>query len=331
MFSLLLLAACADTPAPEPLTPKIAVQMALQDQLTRPNEAASGRTLPAITDPVLYDHVERSVALHVNAWAVFKRLEETTPHYATVVTALREANLPEVLAGVPYAESRYQGSARSTMCAAGWWQFMPEVAVRQGLQLDGCQIDGKEGPWTPTRASPGPIKELPYRVQGQCGLTCATDERSDLAKSTAAAVAMFEEPWANPTLRASGALVQITIASHNAGYDDGLYGNESKPFNVLPAFRTWSAGKTADEHPTFIGDNIRTSTPADDDWGGSELPAETQHYVYTTVAEHLVAMCYYGQNHADLPAFAPWKVHSEPDGFCSAWRIPSRAEVLAHE
>ena len=331
MLAILLFAACADTTPVEPLSPNTAVQMALADQLTRWNEEASGRTLPAVPDPVLFDHVERSVALHINAWAVFKRLEESTPHYATVLTATREAELPEVLAGVPYAESRYQGSARSTTCAAGWWQFMPEVAVRQGLKLEGCRIDGKEGEWTPTRPSPGPFRELPYRVEGQCGLTCTTDERSDLTKSTAAALAMFDEPWSDPTLRASGALVQMTIASHNAGFDDSLYGDESKRFNVLPAFRSWSKHHSADTHPTFIGDNIRTPTPASADWGGAVLPAETQHYVYTAIAEHLVAMCYYGQNHSEVPAFAPWKVHSEPEGFCTAWRIPTRAEVLAHE
>ena len=64
---------------------------------------------------------------------------------------------------------------------------------------------------------------------------------------------------------------------------------------------------------------------------GGQILGQTQHYVYKIVAQHLLAVCYYGLNYGEDRAFEPWASYSRSDGYCSAFEIPSRDEVLRNK
>ena len=65
-----------------------------------------------------------------------------------------------------------------------------------------------------------------------------------------------------------------------------------------------------------------------DDTCGGELIGQTQHYAYTVVAQHLVAMCYLGRNYPDEPAFIDWvDLARDEDGPCGHFRVPSPSEL----
>jgi hypothetical protein len=55
--------------------------------------------------------------------------------------------------------------------------------------------------------------------------------------------------------------------------------------------------------------------------------AESQHYAYTIVAQHVLAVCYYAKNYGEDPAFTPWRVHTASDGYCGQFAIPTKEEV----
>ena len=333
-FLAVTLLACG-TEVVAPNSPRAAVQGGFGHFVAEPNAAASGQTehaAPEAWDTRLEEHVLASVEQHVAAWAFFERLEAVTDDYATTLEAVRSAQLPDVLAAVPYLESRYRTDAQSVVCSRGPWQFMPEVAHRVGLKVEGCSFFDEPGAeWSPTlKAPPTPIfKASAYARDGECRIdACRIDEREDLARSTEAALGLFQEVWADPELRSSGALVQLTVASHNAGYDDSRFIENGSRFNVRPAFRIWSTSHPASDLPRFVGANINSQTPADRHAGESLLAPETQHYVYTVIAQHLLAACYYGANHGERSVFAPYGEFSDPGGWCTAFSIPSRAAVL---
>ena len=67
----------------------------------------------------------------------------------------------------------------------------------------------------------------------------------------------------------------------------------------------------------------------DPGWCGAAYPAEAQHYAYTVVAMHLLAVCYYAQNYGDEdPVFASWQRFVGPQGYCTDLAVPTVAEVM---
>ncbi|MBW1878973.1 MAG: hypothetical protein JRI25_14400 [Deltaproteobacteria bacterium] len=314
------------------------------DFVMSPNIDTSGRkrlTDPENWDQTFYEMVAASVQTHLKARSVFRRLDVVREEYATVVEAMREAGLPEVFAAIPYLESRYDGSAQSRACAKGYWQFMPEVPNRVErdadlvFQVRDCSFRDAPGTlWTPEGLVP--VAKVMLNAiyvdrevdPPRCRIdSCRVDHRTDLEKSTEAAAFTLGEAWADPDLRASGALVQITIASHNAGYDDSRFG-VPKPANLRPAYLRWAKGRPGRELPDFYGANLTTPTPDQQGWNGSLLPPETQHYVYTAIAEHFLAVCYYGLNYADqIPAFRTYAGYTDADGYCTKLAVPT-TEVL---
>ena len=60
-------------------------------------------------------------------------------------------------------------------------------------------------------------------------------------------------------------------------------------------------------------------------------PPEAQHYAYTIVAQHLIAVCYYGQNYSDMPEFKSWRAYTTGKGYCQALGIPTAQEVSARK
>lgn len=307
------------------------------DFIATPNsEAADEIRLkkPENWDQRFYDYTAASVEQHLSAWAVFRRLEAIRKEYAYVVTQMRAEKLPEVFAAVPYIESRYTADAQSVVCARGYWQFMPEVAFRMSSQgmdfhVKNCSFIGADGlNWAPTQKAPPRPKDREYLdFEGKCRIrNCRTDDREDLEKSTQAAIAALREAWDDKTLSDSGAVTEITILSHNAGYDDSRFGFNRKT-NLLPAFKAWSKTVEDEDRHRFYGENVSCPTNHEPNMCGSVIPAETQHYAYPIAAVHFLAVCYYGANYGDEPAFKPWAHYARDKGYCVDLNVPTAAEV----
>jgi hypothetical protein len=314
------------------------------------NVLTSGRTeLEQVEnwDARLFEYVGMTAKQVSKAKVYWRRLQAVKDDYGYVVSAMREAGLPEVFAGIPYLESRYRAEIQSYACGKGWWQFMPEVAkrmeVKSGLDFSvrGCRFEGdKNISWEPTAiAPPSPIKDAQYiRLDGeymQCRIPqkrgCKVDDRADLERSTAAAVAALREAYEDELLRASGAIVQMTIASHNAGYHDARFGVK-KSFNILPAYKKWRKKNRKKDPSTFIGETIKCEKmekgKSGSQWCGSVLVAQTQHYAYGTIAYHMLAACFYGKNYGDMSEFEHYgRMYNATDSYCTNLNIPDLSEI----
>jgi hypothetical protein len=315
-----------------------------QEFVARPNASASGKKKhedKSMWDEAFWEYTAASVAAHVKAWAVFKRLDAIRAEYGKVTQLMREARLPEVFAAIPYQESRYKPTNTSSVCAEGYWQFMPEVAFRidkttpMNFVVRDCEIvkNATKIVWSPEQMAPPPnvLKNGPYMEGEKCKITsCRVDDRKDLEKSTQAAIYALKEVWEDSEIAASGAAVQITITSHNAGFDDSRFG-AAKKSNLRPAYRRWKKDVAEDDWPKFVGDQIKTPNPHEKAWGGGEYPPEAQHYAYTIVAQHLIAVCYYGLNYPDRPEFKNWQQYARGGGYCSALGVPTAQEVQARK
>lgn len=306
----------------------------------------------AITDPARWDdrffqYTSASVEQHVKSKSFFRRIDVVRKQYAMVLRSLRKAGLPEAIGALPYTESRYRPDLQSYVCAKGYWQFMPEVAYRlemsNGLdfKVRDCQLrrpDGSTFTWSPsTQAPPAPVlKKGPYidqNIEGtgpeRCMIPvqggCRRDDRTDMKRSTEAAIVALKEPWDDDMIAGSGSAVVATILSHNGGYDDSRFGYR-KSFNLLPAVTKWRKTKPESEWHKFYGQNIKCESKKSPNFCGSLLAQETQHYGYTILAQHILAVCYYGKNYRDQhEEFRSWD--SLLEGYCDRFAIPTAAEV----
>lgn len=321
-----------------PLDPKLVegFNAPFHDFVAKPNaDAASDPDLAQVSqfDQKFLQYVTRSVQVHAKAWRFWTRLEEVRTEYAYVVTEMRENGLPEVFAGIPYQESGYRPDRTSPVCAYGWWQFMPEVGHRMGLQINGCKLAGSEERWAPTEnIIPRTDKRVYFNAASNtCRIQkCDVDERKDLQLSTRASVKMFAEAYNDPELRAAGVAVQATILSHNMGYDDSRF-NPNRKWGVLWSWRRYAQDKKLEKAPDFYGQNILCTDPTlpyDEKCGGT-LMKETQHYAYNIVAQHILAVCYYAKNYGEEATFAPWRQYDIGEGYCTKIQTPDTASVLA--
>ncbi len=309
--------------------------LANDDSLTDPEKA----------DPNLLLWVTKSQQMYIGGWAFWKKLDDAVDRYAMVVRKLRAKRMPEVLAGVPFQESGYNPAAKDHMlCAYGMWQFQPEIAVRNGLKVSGCHNSKTGGLlWAPTeKALPvNAIEKAEYVLDRRCTIsTCDEDERDDPERATDAAIRNFEEPWNDPAFRSSGAMVQMLIATHNAGYDDAKWrsnGQVSRT-NIARAYAAYLTNNNLKRAPDFIGRNItcRSATEGgkldlkDFNAGcGGYLPSVTQTYVPYVIAQHMLAVCYYGQNYSEMPEFAPYAKYTV--GYCSRIGVPTPEAVRARK
>jgi hypothetical protein len=308
-----------------------------------------GLKKPENWDTRLLDFVTRSAEVHARDWAFWKRLEQIEVDYRLVTETMKEQGLPLVFAAIPYQESAYHRDATSPVCAGSYWQFMPEVANRAGLVLQDCRIPGMSTLWSPSgQIHKYPLDRNPYiLLEGddpedasayKCRMPvgsspCARDDRTDLRLATRAAVELLYEPMRDDTLRRSGAAVQIAIATHNAGYDDGRFTGGANQYNLLPAYKKWIGDRGLKYDPNFIGEQIQCTDNsfASTDTCGSVLIPETQHYVYSIIAIHFLAVCYYAKNYGDAAAvYEDWVKYTREDGYCNRLEVPSRSEVLEH-
>ncbi|MDP2309660.1 MAG: hypothetical protein Q8P18_26810 [Pseudomonadota bacterium] len=318
------------------------VEQAFNEFIMKPNVVAAGwpelETGTDKWDKNLMEWVTRSEQLHGKGWTFWRQLDNAHEDYAAVLAELRKANLPDVLAAIPFQESRYNSRAKDTMlCAFGYWQFQPEVANRAGIAVRDCALRGR-GLWSPTAFAPprNVRKNAVYVENDVCQISsCATDDRSNLRASTLGAVKLLGEAFADPELRYSGAITQITIASHNAGYNNAPYqDNKINIYNMLHAYRKFREAANVDRSPDFIGRNITCvakgqATDFNDRCGGF-LGSVTQHYVPYVISQHLLAVCYYGANYADeFTVFAPYRTFVRSNGYCNDIKVPTKEQVAA--
>jgi hypothetical protein len=61
---------------------------------------------------------------------------------------------------------------------------------------------------------------------------------------------------------------------------------------------------------------------------GGVLVSHTQHYGYNIVAQHMLAVCYYGKNYNNDAAFTPYRKYLKKDGYCAKLiKVPTKEEV----
>jgi len=293
---------------------------------------------PKMWDARFLEYTTRAFKTYGRMRAFWKRLELIRNDYAYVVRELRQAKLPEVFAGIPYQESLYRAKITSVACAEGWWQFIPEAAHRADVQVRECKFKGTNRFWTPTRLVPvvNVMKNAPYIHHERCKIDyCKVDERQDLAISTRGAIFSLDEAYQDPVLRDSGALVQLSILSHNAGYDNSRFEERRvNRINILPSYNRFLRKNKLDRAPDFYGDNITCTNLKQSDYDsmsaqcGSMLWNHTQHYGYNIVAQHLLAVCYYAKNYSNETAFSPWRRWARSDAYCEKLiDVPTREEV----
>jgi hypothetical protein len=289
-------------------------------------------------DQRFYEFTTRSVSSHGRYWAFWKRLDAIRDDYAFVVKQLRKNQLPEALAAVPYQESRYRPEPTSFVCAKGWWQFLPEPANRAGVQVSGCQIRGVKQRWTPRDVIPvkNVIRNAIYVGGGRCKITsCDVDQRTELAAATRGAIFLLGEAWKDQDFRRSGAGVQLTILTHIAGYHDQRYAKPGdKYWNILPKYQRYLETNKLDRAPDFYGRNLTCGDLKQENVEsiqarcGGVLSNHAQHYAYNIVAQHLLAVCYYGKNYGDNAVFSPWRKYSRGEGYCNTHiKVPTGDEV----
>lgn len=300
---------------------------------------------PSKWDPRFFGAVVDSVHRWSRRKQLFKRFDEIREPYAAVVSMLRSEGLPEVLAAVPMTESCYMSDVWSSCCARGYWQFMPEFGARfrddpawsdVGVDVRECRYRDAPGSrtYTPDDKAPPPMAcaRAGYVSAGACNLSdCAVDFRTDLARSTRVAMSTLGEALNDPTLAASGAAVQIAIASHHAGYDDRPWYDDDtkKPWNLLPAYERWFAARGERVPlPHFYGDAMRCPGRGEPSEGcQSYMVQRTQGYAVRVIAQHLMAVCYYAKNYPETAVFQRWTAYTGEGGFCEELDIPTPASL----
>ena len=291
---------------------------------------------PDFWDQKLYKAVLNTVKQNAGWKGFWTRLDEIHKDYAYVVDALRDAELPEVFAGVPFQETQYKKHLVSSVCAAGIWQFMPETANRMELRVKNCTFKDNSRVWEPKAADQAPplqVKTAEYveynrqEKKMSCRIRkCGTDDRLSLEKSTRAAIELMKQTYTDERLQNSGSVVQATILAHNAGYFDKPYLGKTKWTNILPAYEKYRSQSKKKHGVHFYGDNLCPAKISEEDDGGkkckSVLWEETQHYGYRVIAYHILAVCYYAKNYGNEPVFQNWERYL--DGYCKKIDIPER-------
>jgi len=313
-------------------------------------------------DKRLLDFTSAYMITQTRYWDFWKRLRDVSEEYSGVVEALRGAGMPDVLAGIPYQESKYfqPGLRNSIACAGGWWHFLPEVAKRVDVQVRDCRLTGSDSLYTPAAQVPpvGVYRNAEYinkdayskfqacvgdpsctsatrrtLASGICRLkngSCAVDERDDFEASTRGAVRLLYDTWSQPEVLQSGAATQLTIAAHNRGWDDSRYRRGSRrSSNLKRDLERWmsSQGGSKETAFRFIGEQMRCEANDQFREGACKgmLPPETQHYVYRILAQHFLAVCFYAKNFPENTVFKSWARFE--DGYCSQIKVPTLDEV----
>lgn len=134
---------------------------------------------------------------------------------AAIRDVMADRSLPSVFVGIPMWESYLDTEAVSQSCAVGAWQLMPETAIELGLAVSDCKIG--DSTWSP---QPGSVAsaDSPYRWPSGCGIDhCSVDERTDLTRSTVAAIALLEQSFQARDLTLNPDRAALTVLAYNTG------------------------------------------------------------------------------------------------------------------
>ena len=97
--------------------------------------------------------------VHKDRYTVEKNLDRSRLYLPYILRMLRERNMPEELAFIPFIESGYNPLAVSRSGAAGMWQFIPSTGRIYGLQQD-WWMDERRDPYQATRAAIDYLEKL---------------------------------------------------------------------------------------------------------------------------------------------------------------------------
>jgi hypothetical protein len=184
--------------------------------LDNPAKAVLARFLPQRADDEAFQALVDKVLRSSRGQRIAREATQSVGELDAIRQEVARRGLPSVFVGVPMWESYLDTEAISSACAAGAWQLMPETAVELGLTVDSCQIG--EMVWTP---QPGSVSspDSPYRFSdGTCGITtCAVDDRTDLSRSTVAALDLLGRSYDAPDVSVNSDRAALTILAYNTG------------------------------------------------------------------------------------------------------------------
>jgi hypothetical protein len=141
--------------------------------------------------------------------------QESSGELSAIRDIMADRNLPSVFVGIPMWESYLDTEAVSQSCAVGAWQLMPETALELGLAVSECRIG--DSLWSPSVGSVASA-DSPYRWPSGCGIdSCAVDERTDLTRSTVAAIKLLEQTYLAPDLERNPDRAALTVLAYNTG------------------------------------------------------------------------------------------------------------------
>jgi len=231
-------------------------------------------------------------------------------------------------------------------------EYGPRAQKYYGLnfRVENCPIIGADNSkdlWTPTRSTPiAPAVSSVYVGHPEdgghdyCAIrngkyggkgVCEIDDRISLEKSTELAIVDFQEPWKDKKLAASGAAIQTIIMSHNAGWDARKFGAGRKGGNMKPTYDRWSKKVNKSKLHTFYGANLvcKKSDPKEECLKRSKILPRVQHYGYPIIAQHWLAVCFYGANYPEeSPIFREYQKEFVGSGkFCNQLKIKTPKEL----
>ncbi len=182
-----------------------------------PEVAAVAWFLPELSGNVEFERLVGDALQEAKKKRLDRRAVETRSSLKVVRSLIARRGLPEVLLGIPYMESRMYPGLVSPQCAGGPWQFLPEVAVDEGLRISSCTLSGSDELFTPGRKLP-PRESRVYLDAGGCRIEhCEVDERRDFRRSTTAALRHLEGLLESPALEDHPDRVPLAILGFNTG------------------------------------------------------------------------------------------------------------------
>lgn len=213
---------------------------------------------------------------------------ESAGELAAIRDVMADRSLPSVFVGIPMWESYLDTEAVSQSCAVGAWQLMPETALELGLEVADCKIG--DTTWTP---QPGSVAsaDSPYRWPSGCGIDhCAIDERTDLTRSTVAAIALLEQTFQAPDLTLNPDRAALTVLAYNTGLGSvrNKIGAVYDPFTSLDTCATGDCahlGKVAAEYVPGVVAAAALSTCAASRVEGSVFASEAESGVCRSLFE----------------------------------------------
>ena len=168
-------------------------------------------------NPALVQDLGAAHSVNASYWKFWPRLSKVLPTWNRVEAMFRADGLPEVYAAIPYAQFAYHTRASHPRSPrAGLWEMLPGQG---GLQMLQCQIRGVDHlVFNPTQEDLWNPRSNAYETP-----VCAVDERMDVDRATAVAIADMKVTWdeerAHPREAAAGhpAAANTAAARRRAG------------------------------------------------------------------------------------------------------------------